>query len=564
MKSCLVVLVALVCVGGLLQLTSRAGDTVRAVSQTLPSGWIIRAPIGSVVQTDTMPQGAALSSDGSVLAVVESGFNPPTLRLYDAKTLRETRSIALKGAFGRPLWRGDHVLVAGANADAILQVDTHTGAVRTIALPAKSYPVALAAKGDLIAAATDGDGSVRIGSLENIATAQPIHIGEHPGGLAFSSDGTKVFAAVRSGDYVASIDVAHKTTHRIAAGLHPSDVLTAGSELYVAESDADSVGVYDTNDDHRIADIYVGNGSQADRVFGASPNALASQGGDVFVSLGAANEIAVLREHRLVERLPAGWYPTDVVPAAGRLFVIDGKGEGTRPNVHFDVFSKGYHDYVAAIQYGSIRTVPLSSATIADENPQGTAGWSTAAGNGIVRKGGPIKHVFFILKENRSYDQVLGDMPQGNGDKALNWFGRTVTPNQHALAGRFGLFDNAYANGEVSSAGHNWADAAIANDYVERYWPPSYGGRRDTDDLVVGYGAEVPANGLIWDAARAARVSFRDYGEITPAPGAPTAPTLGNRFDPHYVGWNLDYSDLDRYKEWHREFDAFVRAGTVP
>ena len=187
----------------------------------------------------------------------------------------------------------------------------------------------------------------------------------------------------------------------------------------------------------------------------------------------------------------------------------------------------------------------------------------------VVRSGGLIRHVLFILTENRSYDQVLGDMSQGNGDARLTWFGERVTPNQHALALRFGLFDNAYAGGEVSDPGHNWADGAFANDYVERFWPPTYGGRRDDDDTATGNGAAVPAHGFIWDAARAAHVTFRDYGEMGATPPDPPGPTSGPGLRGLYGHArhdvrSLNYSDLDRFKEWKREFDAYVRAGTLP
>ncbi|MBV8490292.1 MAG: hypothetical protein JO199_07165 [Candidatus Eremiobacteraeota bacterium] len=186
-----------------------------------------------------------------------------------------------------------------------------------------------------------------------------------------------------------------------------------------------------------------------------------------------------------------------------------------------------------------------------------------------MRVGGPIRHVFFILKENRTYDQVLGDLAQGNGDASLAWFGERVTPNQHALALRFGLFDNFYANGEVSDAGHNWADGAFANDYAERMWPPSYGGRMDADDddIICGLGAAVPAKGYIWEAAQAAHVSFRDYGEMAMHPtgnGPVTAPSLAGLYDRRYVGWDLDYSDLDRVTEWKREFTRYLGDGTLP
>jgi hypothetical protein len=177
--------------------------------------------------------------------------------------------------------------------------------------------------------------------------------------------------------------------------------------------------------------------------------------------------------------------------------------------------------------------------------------------------------LFFILKENRSYDEVLGDVREGNGDPKLVWFGAAVTPNQHALAQRFGLFDDAYASGEVSDSGHDWADAAFANDFVERFWPSTYGGRRDADDTGTGNGAQVPQRGFMWDAAKAAHVSFRDYGEMADVRGLAkvgytTAPTLRGSIDPKYIGWDLDYSDLDRVKEWSREFDGFIKKGDLP
>ena len=247
--------------------------------------------------------------------------------------------------------------------------------------------------------------------------------------------------------------------------------------------------------------------------------------------------------------------------------MIDGKGEGTKPNPDFDVFSRSNRGYIAATQFGSIRQISLSAG--AEPNPQGAQGLGMRPADTIVHANGPIRHVFFILKENRTYDQILGDMPQGNGDPHLAFFGARVTPNQHALAQRFGLFDDFYTSGEVSDAGHNWADGAFANDYVERTWPPAYGDRDNHDDTVTGTGAGVAAGGYIWDAARRAGVTFRDYGEMAlmqPLEGhvPVTAPSLGDRFDPRYVGWNLDYSDLDRYREWKREFDRFVTTNSVP
>jgi phospholipase C len=199
----------------------------------------------------------------------------------------------------------------------------------------------------------------------------------------------------------------------------------------------------------------------------------------------------------------------------------------------------------------------------------GAVGWGVERGDPVVRPGGPIKHVFFILKENRTYDQVLGDLPAGDGDKTLTWFGARVTPNQHALAAQYGLFDNFYASGEVSESGHFWADMAFVNDYVERTWPSVYANRDTVDDALSGIGSPIPRNGYIWRAADAAHISFRNYGEMSavPTPFGPASDPdkhLEKLSDPHYETWNLDYSDLDRVKEWRREFLDFVRQGDVP
>jgi DNA-binding beta-propeller fold protein YncE len=532
----------------------------------LPNGWVIEKPQSLVTLTDTMPQGAAASPDGRTLAVVESGFNPPTLRIYGTSDLSQLASIPLPGAFGRPVWiDANHVLVAGANADALFEVDVVRQVASRIVMPKGSYPTMVAMSHGTFAVGTDGDFSVRIGSLNALSSATPIKVGGHIGGLAFAPDGGTLFASNRSGRYVEEIDPRTLAARKIATTLHPSDVLPIGSAVYVAETDADSVGMYDESTGRRLENIFVGDFAQP-RVAGVSPNALARHDDALFVSLGAANSIAIVRNGRVVGRIPAGWYPTDVVPLGNRLYIVNGKGEGTRPNPYFNARdSKSNYDYVASIQYGSIRIVDLSRHAVPD-NPQGATGWQAVRSSPILRPDGPIRHVFFILKENRSYDQVLGDIPAGNGDPKLAWFGSRVTPNQHAFAARFGIFDNAYASGEVSESGHNWADAAFVNDYIERTWPASYGDRGGVDDSLSAVG--MSRNGYIWQAAKAAGVSFRDYGEMTipntNGQGQYPVPSLVGLYDPRYVGWNLDYSDLDRVKEWRREFDSFVRHGDVP
>ncbi|MBV8355624.1 MAG: hypothetical protein JO101_09905, partial [Candidatus Eremiobacteraeota bacterium] len=498
----------------------------------LPNDWVLQAPSGPVVQTQTFPQGAALSPDGATLAVVEAGFNPPDLGLYATSDLHLIRRIALDGAFGRPVWTPRGILVAGANADAIFLIDVNSGSVHATHLARRTYPVAVAARGAVVAVATDLDGSVRIAGLAGLRAAHAIRVGEHPGNMAFSADGGTLFVTVKSGRYVAAVNVRDGAVRRIPTDLHPSDVLVVGRRLYIAQADADTVATYDVASLRRVSDVFVGTMAGS---IGSSPNSLSAHGDSIFVTLGAANEVAVLRNGAVAARLPAGWYPTAAVAVGDRLLVIDGKGEGTKPNPDFDIYGRSARGYIAATQFGSIRELALNAA--AQPNPQGAQPPGVRPADTIVHANGPIRHVFFILKENRTYDQILGDMPQGNGDPKLVFFGTRVTPYQHALAQRFGLFDNFYSSGEVSDAGHNWADGAFANDYVERVWPPIYGDRNERDDTGTGTGAAVPAEGYVWDAARRAGVTFRDYGEMTLMPAieghvAATAASIGDRFDP--------------------------------
>ena len=540
----------------------------------LPSGWRLSPPGGPLAHTGTMPQGIALSPDGSMLAVVESGVADPALRILQTPGLRVVKVVPLKGAFGKPVWLdNDHVLVAGANTDSVLNVDVNTGAVAQTSTGKGSWPAAVAVRGTLVAAIDDGSGGVNIGGKD-------IRVGDHPAEAVFSADGATLYVSVRGQNRIAVIDVASQSERTsIPVGLHPSALAlsTDGTTLYVAESDDDAIGVIDTRTNVRTADVSVRLNAARANGFGASPNALALHGNDVFVALGAEDAVALIRNGHLVERIPAGWYPTGVaVGNDGMLYISNGKGEDAPANPQFNPLQHHSPGYVGVITIGSVRAVPASEyanaraesqTVLADAMPE----WTPApASQTIVRGNGPIKHVIYVIKENRSYDQVLGDIPGANGDPRLVLFGEKITPNQHAMAQRFGIFDNAYTDAQVSANGHNWTDAGFANDYVERFWPPNYGGRRDDFDFQSGTSPDVPHNGYLWDAAARAHVTFRDYGEDIDFPGhgiaigVNTFPGLRGHFDPAYVGWDLSYSDLSRLAEWKREFAAYAANGTLP
>ena len=184
----------------------------------------------------------------------------------------------------------------------------------------------------------------------------------------------------------------------------------------------------------------------------------------------------------------------------------------------------------------------------------------------------PLDHVIYVIKENRTYDQVLGDLPQGNGDPALCLFPEKITPNHHALAREFVLLDNFYANAEVSASGHEWSMGAYATEFVEKDWPISYrGGPTKFKYPSEGrFAAAVPANGYLWDRAAAAGISYRSYGEFTtngrtPAdPVTTTIPALRGHIDEHYRGWDLGYPDARRADRFIAELHRFDAAGEMP
>ena len=186
----------------------------------------------------------------------------------------------------------------------------------------------------------------------------------------------------------------------------------------------------------------------------------------------------------------------------------------------------------------------------------------------------PIQHVIYIVKENRTYDQVFGDLGRGNGDPRLTLFGGSTDPNQHKLANEFVLFDNFYVNSDVSADGHNWATAAIAPDYVQKMWPNSYAGRRKHYDYEGGEPAATPPAGYIWTNVLAAGLSMRNYGYFAtnlpePAPGGRQIekvrdPGLTKVTNMKYRAFDLDYPDVDRAKVFLADLAEFEQTGQMP
>ncbi len=546
----------------------------------LPSGWTISPPQGAVATTGTMPQGLALSPDGSKLAIVESGYTPPALRVVSAPDLRTLKVVPLEGAFGSPVWnRNDAVLVAAANANAVLRVRVDTGNIETMQT-GLHWPAAVAEESNVTAAVNDDGTTVWWTANEpgRAVLAGTYKTGLHPGSVLVlhgdlyvgnRGEATVTFVSRSTHDGTTRDNRANALT--IPVDLHPSALAASpdGSRIYVACADADAVDVIDTRTNAVTARIGVGLPQGP----GASPNGLAvAADGTVYVSLGAENAVAEIQRDRVVARVPAGWYPDGVAVDKDNVYVINGKGESSHANPSLDS-SRGGKDpsYVGRLLIGSVRAIPRTAFTGASSKEVAANVPAPVATplETVLQAHGPIRHVIYIIKENRTYDQVLGDVAGADGDPNLAWFGANVTPNQHAIAERFGIFDNTYTDAQVSASGHTWSTAALANDYLERFWPVNYGGRRDTYDFEDGAIASVPRNGYLWDAAKRAHITYRDYGEFVAIPaltGLETTqmPGLKDHIDPRYRGFDLTVSDEARVDEWQREFRQFVHDGNLP
>jgi YVTN family beta-propeller protein len=555
----------------------------------LPNDWTIAPPPGPVATTGTMPQGITLSRDGSRAFVVDAGYAPPDLRVLDTRSLVTIGTVPLNDAFGVPLRdaAGDGVWVAGASTNTIVHVDTGALRVdRTVAFGNDFYPTSIARSPDGSTLAVTGDLANRIAFVDERSghVTSVWGTSAHPKATAFAADGSLAFVASWEGRTLDVIDPGKGAIGSIAVGLHPAAIAAGAKRLYVADADDDDITVVDIAAKHAVARVALG----LNPLVGASPNALTLDGDRLYVTCGAANLIAVMRVDAsggltAAGTIPAGWYPTAVAVdrRAGSLYVTDGKGEGGHANPGYQPLARvhagdGRPGYIAGNLVGSVRRLPIPgdadlAASAGERARLGAPNRAAAAPDDpVVRPNGPLKHIIYVIKENRSYDQVLGDVAGADGDPSLVMFGANITPNEHALVARFGDFDRFFDNAHVSADGHNWSMAAFANDYLEKMWPAEYAGRRKLYDFEDGAHASVPHAGYLWDLAARSGVSFRNYGEFASAGATRDSdvtvdmPSLRDRTDLHFPTFDMSVPDVDRLREWQREYDAFERSGTLP
>jgi YVTN family beta-propeller protein len=420
--------------------------------------------------------------------------------------------------------------------------------------------------------------------------------GPMPYALKLSKDGKKLYASLQNWGGLSVIDVERFTEkRRIPTGPHASQMALSkdGKTLYVANTNADTLSAVDTLLERVAATL--GLSPYPNAPFGSMPNALAlsPDDGTLFVANGGNNDIALVDTKTLTVKglIPTAWFPGALALSkdSKTLYVANMKGLGAGPNPKGPnpESPKPYEQYIGSMIQGTLSAIKVPDEDTLkrytervtqnngfDETTNQIArGSKKAPPHAIPRRPGDpslIKHVIYVIKENRTYDQVLGDMPQGNGDPSLVLFGPDITPNHHALAKEFVLFDNFYADAEVSADGHNWSMGAIATDYVQRNWPANYSGRNRPYDFEAGSEASLPPAGYLWDLAQRAGLSYRVYGEFGNAgksgktEPATFATNLEGRIAPDFPAWNLRITDQTRFEAWEKEFEGFVKKGVLP
>jgi DNA-binding beta-propeller fold protein YncE len=587
----------------------------------LPNGWKI-APEGRHVTVGDLPMNVVPSPDGRLLAISTSGYAKPAITLFDTHTLQVITRLEVDHTWLGLVWQpdGKKIFASGASENVIYELNVEKGrlsAAGHISLGApERHPgrdvienagyvagMALSADGKRLYATQMFGERVRLVDVEQRTIVASADLGAEPYSCVLSADGQTLFVSVWGGAKVVMLDAATLAAKgEIAVGEHPNAMLVSrdGARVFVACANTNAVWVIDVAKGNAAEQIAVALGTDAP--VGSTPNGLAlSPDGRTLAIANADNNTVTIAD---VSRpgassvqgwIPVGWYPTGVQfdRDGSRLFVLDGKGlvglanpRGPQPGgARIDA------QYSGGMFQGGLSTIPMPNAAalarmtarVRELTPYSDAHRlapaNAPAASPIPRRVGdssPIKYVFYVIRENRTYDQVLGDLPKANGDPSLALFGENVTPNAHALAQTFATFDNFYVDAEVSYDGHAFSTGAYATDFVEKMWPANYGRREGLYLSEGGYkmrnpfgNIAAPPKGYLWDFAKRANVSYRSYGEFAEweergVKMAATVPGLDDHIHPTYPPFDLSIPDEKRIQIFTDEFKQFVANGTVP
>ena len=572
----------------------------------LPNGWRL-APAGRHVAVGNLPLNVVQSPDSRYLVVTNNGLAKPSLTIIDVASWTVKNTTAVDHAWFGLAWHpdGTKLYSAGATQNSVLEYVYGDGLLtrmRTFALPplgsGETFAGGLAVSRDgrrlyvtRLFAQTLSAIDLTSGQVVNT-----VPLSAEPYTCVVSADGKTVYVSLWGGARVEVFDAASLVLKgELESGEHPNAMALSndGRRLFVASGSTSSVWVYDTFSLLPIEQISTSLFPQAPPT--ATPNsvALSPDGQTLLVANADNNAVAVVDVSNIARSqvqgfIPTGCYPTGAIFSRDgkQIFVLSGKGLAPAPNPGNEGLDRRLLGAVSVIPTPDRTTLadytrkvyavtPYSDATRLDPA-------NAPVGSPIPRTVGassPIKHVFYVIRENRTYDQIFGDVSAGNGDPRLTGFGRDVTPNAHSVAENFVLFDNFYVDADVSYNGHAYSTAAYSTDFVEKVWQTYYGNRggvylSEGDGFMRNPFGNItaPLQGYIWDYARRANVSVRSYGEFVRTKSksssgdvmAEAVPGLRGLVAPAFAGFDLDIPDNRRLDVWTQEFNDYVSNGNLP
>jgi YVTN family beta-propeller protein len=578
---------------------------------TLPNGWKL-SPAGRSFPLGDLPLNIVIGKSGRYAAVTNNGQSIQQIQLVDTKAEKVVDSILIDKSFYGLQFSGDEkkLYASGGHDNRIMVYAIQQGKLvkhDSISLgqpwPNRVGPAGLAldeARGRMYVV-TREDKQLYVIDLKTKTVVKQYGLDAEAYDCKMSKDGKELFITCWGCDQLLSFDLVQESWKQpVLVGDNPNEMLQSpdGKHLFVCNANDNTVSVIDLSSRKVIetldAALYPNSPS------GSTSNSLAidPQGKRLYIANADNNalavfDVAVPGKSFSKGFIPVGWYPSVVRMINNKIWVANAKGMTSKANpfgpsplrkreevIHhgFETKSADQVEYIGGLFTGTMSIIDVPAQPQLDaytkavyrNSPYAKQNMvvadSLAPGFPIPAKKGqvsPIKYVFYVIKENRTYDQVLADVKGGNGDTSLLLFGKNITPNQHALAESFVLLDNFYVNAEVSADGHNWSMGAYANDYLEKTWPSSYGGRGGTYG---GEGEREIANnkaGFIWDQCRRYGVSYRTYGEFADG-GKANIPVLVNHFSKAYPGYNMTIKDTLRFRIWKNEFDSLLKTGTVP
>ena len=578
---------------------------------SLPNGWKLSSA-GKSFGLGDLPLNIAVSNSKKFVAVTNNGVSAHSIMLIDVKSERVIDSVIIpKAWYGLAFSPDDQFLYAAGGHDnkivryEIIQnkLNKKDEIVLGAVWPNRIAPsgITFDAKRQKIYVVTRDNRSLYVIDAKTQKIDKQFGLDGEAYMSAMSTDSKELYISCWGCDHVLVFDLNMQAWKApIKVGDNPNEMLVSpnGQQLYVCNANDNTVSVINLKTKKVIETLDVA--LYPNSPSGSTTNGLAMDPvkKSLYIANADNNCLAVFdvsTPGKSVPKgfIPVGWFPTNVKFINNKIWVTNGKGNtslanpyGPRPIKNgeevilhgADVNAPKEVQYIGSMFKGTMSVI----ARPAEKDLQGyskavyrNASYSPtksdladkeAPGFPIPMKMGqksPIKYVFYVIKENRTYDQVLSDVKGGNGDTTLLLFGRKYTPNQHAIAEKFVLLDNFYVDSEVSADGHQWSMGAYATDYMEKSWPTSYGGKGGGIYGEPEKNVVLNKSGYIWDLCNRYGVTFRTYGEFV-TNGKATIPVLDKHFHPTFPSYSLAIMDTTRLRIWKTEFETMVKENRVP